>query len=138
VVVAAYALDALGFVPHTVFWVDFLAREVRLGNGEASFQRGLFGLGAVLGPLLASFFARRLGWHSALSLAFLAKATAVAIPLSSVAAVGRSLSSLVVGALVPAVVALTSGSSMLATGFALLLLSQVVDSRIGNTNLHSR
>lgn len=31
-VMMAYALDAIGFVPHTVFWVDYLAREKSAGR----------------------------------------------------------------------------------------------------------
>ncbi|KAA5603952.1 YbfB/YjiJ family MFS transporter [Roseospira marina] len=108
-VVAAYALDAVGFVPHTVFWVDYLAREAGLGGPAASLQWALFGVGAILGPLAASVAVRHLGWHRSLCLAYLIKALAVAAPLLSLAVLPRSLSSLLVGAMVPGIVALTSG-----------------------------
>lgn len=108
-VIAAYALDAVGFVPHTVFWVDYLAREAGLGTGAASLQWALFGVGAILGPLLAGVAVRHLGWHRSLCLAYVIKAAAVAIPLISVAVLPRSLSSLLVGAMIPGIVALTSG-----------------------------
>jgi len=108
-VISAYGLDAVGFVPHTVFWVDFLAREAELGHRAASLQWALFGVGAVAGPLLAGVVARHLGWHAGLTLGFVIKAMAVAIPLLSLTLIGRSLSSLLVGAMIPALVALTSG-----------------------------
>lgn len=108
-VMAAYALDAIGFVPHTVFWVDFLAREVALGQSTASAQWALFGLGAIIGPLAAGFVVRRFGWHSSLAAGFLVKSLAIALPLLSIAPLNRSLSSLLVGALIPGIVALTSG-----------------------------
>ncbi len=108
-VITAYALDAVGFVPHTVFWVDHLAREQGLGTGPASLQWAVLGLGAVLGPLLAGEVARRVGWHSGLALAFLLKASAVALPLLGLGVIGWTLSSLLVGAMIPAIVALTSG-----------------------------
>ncbi|TDX23704.1 putative MFS family arabinose efflux permease [Modicisalibacter xianhensis] len=108
-VIGAYALDAVGFVPHTVFWVDYLARENALGNHAAALQWGIFGVGAVCGPLIAGTVARRLGWHNGLVLAFLVKAGAVALPLLSLAFVSRSVSSFVVGAMIPGIVALTSG-----------------------------
>ena len=109
VVIAAYALDAFGFVPHTLFWVDYLAREQGQGTSAASIQWARFGLGALLGPLLARGLSQWLGCQTSLSLAYLIKALAVALPLLSVALVSRSVSSFLVGAMVPATVALTSG-----------------------------
>lgn len=108
-VIMAYALDAIGFVPHTVFWVDYLAREKALGAHAASLQWAIFGVGAVCGPFIVRELARRLGWHQGLVLAFLTKATAVALPLLSVALISRSASSFMVGAMIPGIVALTSG-----------------------------
>ncbi len=109
IVMAAYALDAVGFVPHTIFWVDYLAREQMLGTPAASAQWAIFGVGAVFGPLTAGLLAKRFGWNTALNLAFIVKAAAVAIPLVSISLVSRSLSSFIVGAMVPGLVALTSG-----------------------------
>lgn len=108
-VLGAYALDGAGFVPHTVFWVDYLARETALGQSAGSLQWAVFGIGAVAGPLLAGIAAKRLGWHNALAVAFLLKAMAVALPLVSVDAMSRSISSFAVGAMIPGIVALTSG-----------------------------
>lgn len=108
-VLAAYALDAAGFIPHTVFWVDFLARENGFGQSAASVQWAIFGLGALCGPLLARGLVGRLGWGFSLALAFGLKALAVAMPLVSLAFVSQTLSSFVVGALVPGLSALTSG-----------------------------
>jgi predicted MFS family arabinose efflux permease len=108
-VMMAYALDAIGFVPHTVFWVDYLAREKALGAHAASLQWAIFGVGAVCGPFIVRELARRLGWHQGLVLAFLTKATAVALPLLSIALISRSASSFLVGAMIPGIVALTSG-----------------------------
>lgn len=108
-VVVAYALDALAFVPHTVFWVDYLARELELGPVQGSAQWALFGLGAFCGPFLVALLVRHLGWQQSLLLALAAKALAVALALLASDAVARSISSLLVGALVPGVVALTSG-----------------------------
>lgn len=108
-VMAAYALDAVGFVTHTVFWVDYLARERALGTEAASFQWAAFGLGAVCGPLIAGWVVQRCGWHKGLLLAFSVKSIAVLLPLLSIALVSLTLSSFIVGALVPGIVALTSG-----------------------------
>jgi hypothetical protein len=49
-------------VPHTVFWVDYLDRELQLGGAYASTQWAFFGLGAMVGPLCAAYCATRWGW----------------------------------------------------------------------------
>jgi len=105
----AYALDGVGFIAHTVFWVDFLARENALGQPAASLQWALFGLGAALGPFLMGLLVRQVGWHRALWMAFLMKAGAVALPLMSMAWWSQTISSLAVGALTPGIVAIVSG-----------------------------
>ncbi len=111
-VVLAYGLDAIGFVPHTVFWVDFLDREKSLGTDAASMQWLLFGIGAIIGPLLAGYLGKRLGWHRSLALGFFIKAAAIAIPLLSITLFWRSASSLIVGIMVTGLVTLTSGRVM--------------------------
>ena len=108
-VVGAYALDAIGFVPHTVFWVDYLARENALGNQAASLQWGIFGLGALCGPFMVGALAQRVGWQGGLMIAFAAKAAAVSLPVFSLALLSQSVSSFMVGAMIPGIVALTSG-----------------------------
>nr|WP_273423967.1 YbfB/YjiJ family MFS transporter [Halomonas sp.] len=108
-VIGAYALDAIGFVPHTVFWVDYLARENALGNQAAALQWGIFGLGALCGPFMVGALAHRVGWQGGLMIAFAAKAAAVLLPVFSLALLSQSVSSFMVGAMIPGIVALTSG-----------------------------
>ncbi len=107
--IVAYTLDAVGFVPHTVFWVDYLARGLGLGMEAASAQWALFGAGAVFGPLLVGRVATRLGWRNALTGALAAKAMVVGLPLVTSAPLALAVSSLAMGALVPGVVTLASG-----------------------------
>ena len=108
-VIGAYALDAVGFVPHTVFWVDYLAREHALGQQAASLQWGIFGVGALCGPFMVGALAQRVGWQGGLMIAFAAKAAAVLLPVFSLALISQSISSFMVGAMIPGIVALTSG-----------------------------
>lgn len=108
-VIGAYALDAIGFVPHTVFWVDYLARENALGNQAAALQWGIFGLGALCGPFMVGALAHRVGWQGGLMVAFAAKAATVLLPVFSLALLSQSVSSFMVGAMIPGIVALTSG-----------------------------
>lgn len=111
-VFAAYATDAFGFVPHTVFWVDYLARELHMGAGYASTQWAFFGMGAVAGPLCASLCATRWGWWRTTTGAYALKAVAIGLPLLWVGFAGHAVSGFIVGALSPGMAAITSGYLM--------------------------
>ena len=113
-VLVAYGFDALGYIPHTIFWADFLAREQGLGVNVASLQWALFGIGAMCGPFIARYGAQKFGWSKTINAAFLVKAIAVILPVlfissSSFELLKYSISSFIVGAMVPGVVSLTSG-----------------------------
>lgn len=75
-----YALNAVGWVPHMIFLVDFVARDLHRGIAAGSHYWVVFGLGATVGPILTGYFADRAGFGTALRLAFLIEAIAVAIP----------------------------------------------------------
>ena len=53
--------------------------------------------------------AQRVGWQGGLMIAFTAKAAAVMLPVFSLALLSQSVSSFMVGAMIPGIVALTSG-----------------------------
>lgn len=108
--ILAYGLDAAGIVPHTLFWVDYIARELGQGLHTGSYYWVLFGLGAMAGPALAGAAAARIGFRPAQVLALAAAALAVGLPLVSVADWALVLSSVVVGAMIPATVTLAAGS----------------------------
>lgn len=109
-VIVAYGLDAVGFVPHMLFWVDYIARQLGRGLAVGSAYWVVFGLGAISGPLIAGSLASRLSFRPSLALALAVKALAVALPLLSSRPSALAVSSFLVGMLVPATVALTSGS----------------------------
>ncbi|RED51986.1 YbfB/YjiJ family MFS transporter [Aestuariispira insulae] len=112
----AYALDAFGFVPHTVFWVDFIARGLGHGKELGGFFWMLVGLGAVFGPVLAGWSADKIGFKWAMTLAFGMKAAAVSLPLIDTSLPLLTVSSLVVGAIIPGMVALVSGFTAVLVG----------------------
>jgi predicted MFS family arabinose efflux permease len=108
-VLSAYVLFAVGFVPHTVFWVDYLARGRDLGMAVGGTQWALFGAGSVAGPLITGWVADRIGFRRALVVTFSAMGVATGLPFVVPGLLAVSVSSVVVGAATPAVVALTSG-----------------------------
>ena len=105
----AYVLDAIGYLPHTVFWVEYLVHGLGkpLSTGGAFWA--VFGAGAALGPLLAGHAADRFGFQRTLVACFACKAVAVALPLFSTTMPALFLSSFAVGALTPGMVAVASG-----------------------------
>ena len=106
--IAAFAADGAGFVPHTIFWVDFITRELALGAGPGAFNWLLFGIGAIAGPFAAGLLGDRLGLAAALILVFATKAFAVVLPIITTASPILWLSSLIVGALSPGIASLIS------------------------------
>lgn len=109
-IMLAYGLDAAGFVPHTVFWVDYIAHQLGRGIAAGSGYWTLFGVGAVCGPFMAGRLSQALGPRMALTVALAVKLVGVLLPLVSSAVWALAASSLLVGAMVPATVSLTSGS----------------------------
>lgn len=114
-----YALNAFGLVPHMVFLVDFVARGLGQGLDSGARYWVLFGIGAMLGPLLAGRTADRIGFRATLRWAFLVQAAAIALVAFSDHVVALAVSSLIVGAFVPGVVPLALGRTReLASGEA--------------------
>ncbi len=106
---AEYALNAAGLVPHMLFLVDFVARGLGQGLDSGAEYWVLFGIGAVVGPILSGHLADRTGFGPALRLAFFVEAIAVLLPVLGTGTAGLIVSSLVIGAL-------TSGCVPLALG----------------------
>jgi MFS family permease len=111
-VMLAYGTDAFGFVPHTVFWVDYLDRELQRGAAYAATQWAFFGLGAIAGPLCAAYCATRWGWWGTTCGAYAIKATAIGMPLLWASFGSHAVSGFLVGALSPGLAAITSGYLM--------------------------
>ncbi len=78
--IGSYSLDAIGFMPHAIFWVDFVARGLGRGVEAGGHQWILFGIGAAMGPLLCGRLADRIGFRRTLLAAFALKTLAVWLP----------------------------------------------------------
>ncbi|UGB45451.1 MFS transporter [Frateuria edaphi] len=104
-----YALNAVGLVPHMIFLVAFIAHGLGQGMQVGAAYWVLFGLGALVGPVLTGHMADRTGFGRALRLAYLAEAVTVALPALGSGAASLMLSSFVVGAFTPGIVPLALG-----------------------------
>ena len=107
-VAIAFGMDGIGFIPHMLFWVDYIARSLALGTTAGAIQWLMFGIGALLGPWLGGVVADRIGIGRALILAFLLKSMSVLLPAVSVTLPVLTVSSLITGAFTPGIAALSA------------------------------
>lgn len=105
----AYVADAAGFVPHSLFLADYVARELGLGLAAGARYWMLFGIGAALGSITVGAAAARFGFARALVGALVVKTIAVALPLIAGPGPVLAVSAVLVGALTPGTTALLSG-----------------------------
>ena len=106
---AEYGLNALALVPHMVFLVDFVARGLGQGISAGSHYWVLYGIGAIVGPLLTGHLADRAGFGPALRVSFLIEAVAILLPALSTAPAAMIVSALIVGGFTPGIVPLVLG-----------------------------
>lgn len=106
---AAYVTNAIGFVPHTVFWVDYIARGLGRGIATGNHYWVLLGISAAVGPLASGWLADRFGFSRSLRGSLFAKAIGVALPLFSTSPLALALSSVGVGSMAIGIVSLAAG-----------------------------
>jgi predicted MFS family arabinose efflux permease len=104
-----YALTAVALVPHMVFLVDFVARGLGRGVDAGAHYWVLFGLGALVGPVIAGHAADRIGFRAALRIAYAVEAVAVGALAVTANIYGLALSSIAVGAFTPGITTLVLG-----------------------------
>lgn len=106
---AAYCGAAAGFAPHSVFWVDFIARGLRRGLASGGHYWVIMGFAAAAGPIFAGSIADRAGFALSLRCALLMEAVGVGLPVFSQTTAALALSSVLVGSMSMAVVTLAAG-----------------------------
>jgi predicted MFS family arabinose efflux permease len=104
-----YALNAAGLVPHMIFLVDFVTRGLGKGLDAGAQYWVMFGLGAILGPLITGHIADRVGFGPALRGVLVLQIVSVALPAFAQGPVALIVSSVLVGAAVPGIVPLVLG-----------------------------
>ncbi|WEY42606.1 MULTISPECIES: YbfB/YjiJ family MFS transporter [Paraburkholderia] len=106
---AGYGLNAVGLVPHMIFLVDYVARGLGKGVDGGAQYWVLYGLGAMVGPLVSGHLADRAGFARALRIAYGVQMIAVALPLLGLGPVPLMISSVVMGAFAPGIVPIVLG-----------------------------
>ena len=76
----AHALFSLGIVPHTLYWVDYIARGLGQGIAAGGAHWSLVGVFSVLGPWLAAWLVPRFGAAMGLVIGFVALGAGIAGP----------------------------------------------------------
>ncbi len=104
----AYFTDAICFIPHTIFWVDYLSRYLNFNSQFITWQWGILGFGAILGPYLVIQMAKKLSWTKIIKTILSIKGLAISIPYFTSDLISITISSFVVGSLITGVVATTS------------------------------
>ena len=99
--VVEYGLNAVGLVPHMVFLVDFVARDLGQGLATGAAYWVVFGVGALLGSAAAGAAGDRIGFGPALRLSLLVQAAAVGVLALTAGPAALAVSSFVIGAFVP-------------------------------------
>jgi len=106
---AAYFASAMGIVPHSVFWVDFIARGLHQGLMTAGHYWILLGFSAAAGPLVAGWSAEHLGFERSLHVAFLLETVGVALPVFSTSKWSLAISSVLLGSMLMGITSLVAG-----------------------------
>jgi predicted MFS family arabinose efflux permease len=115
-ILIAHGLNAVGYLAHTMFWVDYLVRELGLSLATGGFYWSVFGLGAAIGPMLTGRLADAFGTRRCLLLGFAVKAVAAALPVWASSAPALFVSSLLMGVCTPGVLALVSAYTLEVVG----------------------
>jgi predicted MFS family arabinose efflux permease len=108
-VFVAFALNAVGLVPHMIFLVDFIARGLGQGLDVGAHYWMLFGFGAIFGPMTWGYIADHIGFKFALQLAYLIEAMALFLIAISDYTASLIVSSFLVGGFVPGIASLVLG-----------------------------
>ncbi|MFM0597128.1 MULTISPECIES: YbfB/YjiJ family MFS transporter [Paraburkholderia] len=109
VLYAQYAANALGLVPAMVLLVDYVARGLGRGAAIGADYWVLYGVAAIVGPVLCGNVADRIGAGKAYRLALLLQALAVAMLALSGSTVALVIATVILGIFTPGIVTLALG-----------------------------
>ncbi|UCH72831.1 MAG: YbfB/YjiJ family MFS transporter [Rhodospirillales bacterium] len=105
----SYATVAIGIAPHSVLWVDYLARELSLGIAVGGAHWTVIGLLAAATPFALGRIADRFGFARVLAVAMVISTVATLFPVAVQAPDLQIVSSVLFGLTMPGTVALFAG-----------------------------
>ncbi|WP_262466242.1 MFS transporter [Acinetobacter ursingii] len=109
-IIAAYALSAIAYIPHSLFWIDFIKSELHQTIHFANQQWAFYGIGSMLGAVFAFYCVKHWQLAGALWRCYLLYSLAIFIPVYLHHFYSLALSSFLTGLLNPAVVSLSSSA----------------------------
>src|SRR5262249_32865247 len=104
-------LNAAGLVPAMVFLVDFVARGLDRGLAVGAQYWVIYGIAAMVGPLVTGRIGDRIGFGTTFRWAFLLQAVRVALPPAATPPLALAFTSVVTGLLTPGTLPLAFGRS---------------------------
>lgn len=110
ILIVAYAMSALGFVPHMLFWSSFVAIGLHRGVAAGADVMAWLGIAAALGPVVLGRVADRFGFLRTIIFGYLVMGSAVALPLFNDAHLTLVISSIGVGSIGLGSVMLVAGA----------------------------
>lgn len=104
-----YALMAVGLVPAMVFLVDYVTRGLGLSAHAGAVIWVMYGVGAILGPVIYGFLADRLGARTSIRVVLAVQAVTVALLCTTSNFALLALFAIIIGSFPPGIVPLALG-----------------------------
>ncbi|MGK8803579.1 YbfB/YjiJ family MFS transporter [Acinetobacter seifertii] len=110
VISIAYMCSAFAYIPHSLFWMDYLSGTLHFPLQQRNLFWVLYGIGSCIGAFVAYCLSRLTGYLQAIKWLYGIYCIAVALPFFSHAISLLALSSFLTGLLTPATVFISSYS----------------------------
>ncbi|WP_410567053.1 YbfB/YjiJ family MFS transporter [Acinetobacter sp. H1(2024)] len=110
VIIIAYMCSAFAYIPHSLFWMDYLSGTLHFPLQQRNLFWVLYGMGSCIGAFVAYCLSRFTGYLQAIKWLYGIYCIAVALPFFSHAISLLALSSFLTGLLTPATVFISSYS----------------------------
>lgn len=110
VIIIAYMCSAFAYIPHSLFWMDYLSGTLHFPLQQRNLFWVLYGIGSCIGAFVAYCLSHLTGYLQAIKWLYGIYCIAVALPFFSHAISLLALSSFLTGLLTPATVFISSYS----------------------------